>query len=100
MGPAQLQISQTKKGRLFTGPDCGTHLGDLPAECIARHVRVPVHERTGGILLPGPHMQCVERRKSEAVGTLEEMKELTPSAGAEPSALHSRRPRGPDSGRR
>src|SRR5207245_1196460 len=30
MGPARLQISQTKKGRLFTGPDCGTHLGDLP----------------------------------------------------------------------
>src|SRR5262249_44094642 len=37
-------------------------LPNLPVECVARHVGVPVHERAGGIVLPGPDMQCVERR--------------------------------------
>src|SRR6266850_6837770 len=46
-------------------------LPHLPAECGARHIGVPVHERASGIIFPGPYMQCVERRKSEAIGTLE-----------------------------
>ncbi len=48
---------------------------DTPAESVARHVGVPVHECACGIVLPGPDMQRVERRKPETVGALEEMKE-------------------------
>src|SRR5262249_22509077 len=52
-------------------------LGSLAVERIARHVGVPVNERAGWVLLPGPDMQSVKGGKSEAIGTLEEMKELS-----------------------
>src|SRR5262249_37315094 len=52
-------------------------LGSLAVERIARHVGVPVNERTGWVLLPGPDMQSVKGGKSETIGTLDEMKELS-----------------------
>ena len=42
---------------------------------------MPIHERAVGILLPCPHMKRVERRKSEAIGALEIMKELPHELG-------------------
>src|SRR5262245_31673857 len=46
-------------------------------ECGARHVGMPVHECAGRVFLPCPHMQCVERRESETVGSFKVMKELS-----------------------
>src|SRR5205807_1987750 len=49
----------------------------LSAEGVARNVCVPVHERAAGVFLPRPYMQRVERRQPEAIGTLEQVKELS-----------------------
>lgn len=38
---------------------------------------MPVHECTVRILLPGPDMQCIERRQAEAVRALEQVKQLS-----------------------
>ena len=38
---------------------------------------MPVHERAVGIVLPRPDVQGVERRETEAVGRVEEMKRLS-----------------------
>src|SRR5271154_356507 len=40
-------------------------------ECLTRNVRVPVHKRAVGILLPRPDMQGVERRQAKAIGAVE-----------------------------
>ena len=44
---------------------------------LARNVGVPVYECAVGIVLPSPDMQGIERRKPEAVGGREQMKELS-----------------------
>ena len=37
---------------------------------------MPIHESSIGVLLPRPHMQRVERRKSEAVRCIEQVQQL------------------------
>src|SRR5215471_15497122 len=67
------------------GPDFERHLwsdrpdpsGSLAAECFAGNIRMPVHKRAVGILLPRPHMQRVKGRKPEAIGSIEQVKELS-----------------------
>src|SRR5688500_6951828 len=46
-------------------------------EGIARNLGVPVHECAGGTFLPCPDVQRVERGQPEAVGGLEQVKELS-----------------------
>ena len=48
----------------------------LGSERGARHVRVPVHERAIGIVLPGPDMQSVERRQPETIRSFEQVEKL------------------------
>src|SRR5215471_3510976 len=38
---------------------------------------MPVHECSTGIFLPGPYMQGVERRQSEAIRSIEEVEKLS-----------------------
>ena len=46
-------------------------------ERVARDVRVPVHEPAVRIVLPGPHVQRIERVEPEPVWAVEQVKQLT-----------------------
>jgi len=61
---------------VILGSICHLDSRVLAAECLARNVRVPVHERPVGILLPRPDMQRVERREPKTIGGFEQMKKL------------------------
>lgn len=47
---------------------------------MAGNVRVPIHERAIGILLPRPHVKRIERWQAEGIRALEIMKKLPPDA--------------------
>src|SRR5215203_2964661 len=59
-----------------TLPPAGTPTR-LLAEPVAGDAGVPIHERAVRIVFPGPDVQCVERRKTEAVRALEVVKQLS-----------------------
>src|SRR6476620_10668547 len=45
-------------------------------ERVAGHIRVPVRKRAVRIVLPRPHVQRIEGIQAEAIGAVEEMKQL------------------------
>src|SRR3954470_1152225 len=53
----------------------------LPVESVTRHAGIPVRERAVRIVLPCPDVQRVERRRPEAIGGLEVVKELSVQLG-------------------
>src|SRR5687768_13904002 len=61
--------------------------GDLWIEFVARDVWIPVCERPKGIVLPRPYVKRVERRQPEAIGALEQVKQLTSELRGPPRVL-------------
>ena len=57
-----------RRGSVIVGSAYRLDSGVLAAERLARNVRVPVHERSVGILFPRSNMQRVECRDPEAIG--------------------------------
>src|SRR5579864_3417244 len=57
-------------------------------ECFTRNAGVPVHERAARVVLPRPDMQCIERRKAEAIGRIEKMKQLPHKLGWTGTGVH------------
>src|SRR5262249_42115533 len=54
---------------------------------LARDLGMPVHEGSAGILLPGPDVESVEGRESEAVGSFEVVKDLSAELGSDAGML-------------
>src|SRR5690349_3443272 len=61
--------ARPKRGRCLVSRILGAERG-------ARNIRVPVHERAIGIILPRPDVQSVERRQPEAIWSVEQMEKL------------------------